>query len=119
MRAALAVVLVVGGEVLMTTRKMGAMGRAMNPEHADEVHAMLADWTDDTGAPPPNMIAVEEEVLQAMGAAPIEAAHGLGAPIATYPIFEQASTQAWAMLGTHYGDQADSPPSRLGAGWCA
>jgi len=84
------VVLVVGGEVLMTTRKMGAMGRAMNPEHADEVHAMLAEWTDDTGAPPPNMIAVEEEVLQAMGAAPIEAAHGLGAPIATYPIFEQA-----------------------------
>merc|ERR1711960_123571 len=66
------------------------MGRAMNPEHADEVHEMLADWTDDTSAPPPNMIAVEEEVLQAMGAAPIEAAHGLGAPIATYPIFEQA-----------------------------
>jgi len=102
------VVLVVGGEVLMTTRKMGAMGRAMNPEHADEVHAMLADWTDDTGAPPPNMIAVEEEVLQAMGAAPIEAAHGLGAPIATYPIFEQASSPA---SSSHHGSLPNSPPS--------
>ena len=28
--------------------------------------------------------------MKAMGSAPLEAAHGLGAPVATYPIFEQA-----------------------------
>ena len=62
----------------------------MKPEDADEVHAMLAEWHDDTGAGPPTMIAVEEPVLKAMASAPIEAAHGMGAPVATYPIFEQA-----------------------------
>ena len=83
-------VLIAGGEVLMSSKKMGAMGKRMKPEDADEVHAMLAEWHDDTGAPPPEMIAVEEAVMKAMGSAPLEAAHGLGAPVATYPIFEQA-----------------------------
>ena len=83
-------VLIAGGEVLMSTKKMGAMGKRMKPKDAEEVHALLAQWHDDTGAPPPEMVAVEEPVMAAMGAAAIEAAHGLGAPVATYPIFEQA-----------------------------
>jgi acetyl-CoA C-acetyltransferase len=83
-------VLIAGGEVLMSSKKMGAMGKRMKAEDADEVHALLAEWHDDTGAPPPEMVAAEDPVMKAMGAAPIEAAHGLGTPVATYPIFEQA-----------------------------
>lgn len=83
-------VLIAGGEVLMSSKKMGAMGKRMKLEDAEEVHALLAEWHDDTGAPPPEMVAMEEPVMKAMGAAAVEVAHGLGAPIATYPIFEQA-----------------------------
>jgi hypothetical protein len=56
------VVVVAGGEVLVTAKKMGALGKRMRPEDAGEVHTMLADWTDDPGIGPPEMVAVEPEV---------------------------------------------------------
>jgi acetyl-CoA C-acetyltransferase len=85
------VVVVAGGEVLVTTKKMGAMGRRMKPEDAEEVHAMLSAWHDEVpGAGNPQMVAVEPEVLAAMSPDPLERAAGVALPVAGYPLYEQA-----------------------------
>ena len=84
------VVVVAGGEVLVTAKKMGAMGKRMKPQDADEVHAMLAAWHDDPGKGPPEMVAVEPEVLAAMSPDPLERAAGVALPVAGYPLYEQA-----------------------------
>eukprot|EP01052_Picozoa_sp_SAG31_P024741 SAG31_NODE_2125_length_6396_cov_10.043036_4_plen_435_part_00 len=82
---------VAGGEVLVTAKKLGALGTRVRPEDRDEVYKMLESWRDEVpDAGPPTMLAVEPEIMKAMAADPLEKAAGVALPIAGYPLLEQA-----------------------------
>ena len=82
------VVVVAGGEALVSSKKMGAMGKRMAKQDQAEVMAMFDQWRDPgpPGVGPPTFVGS----AVAMRPDPLERAHGVAMPTAAYPLAEQA-----------------------------